>query len=149
MPVHATKTGVVLIAGLSEAKVSSYGAHLCASLAPSVTYLLARADQQLASTDSWTIDGEEQIFLSSAVESLTGPAAIRGGIPICFPGQHRSDPINRWARTADYVARSLRTAAQRRAVHAVEAAWICEDQPMGLQGRRRQRRFRRRSVRCV
>ncbi|KAA1139135.1 hypothetical protein PGTUg99_036479 [Puccinia graminis f. sp. tritici] len=33
---------------------------------------------------SWKVEGKEQLFLSSA-SSISGPAAIRGGIPICFP----------------------------------------------------------------
>lgn len=85
MPVHETKNGgVVLIAGQSEAKVSHFGAHVCTLLVAPPS--LPASDDSIATADSWTIEGEEQLFLSSAVESLNGPAAIRGGIPICFPG---------------------------------------------------------------
>lgn len=62
MPVIRNESDVVIRVSKSQAKIALHGAHVY----------------------SWTIDEEEQLFLSSAT-SITGPAAIRGGIPICFP----------------------------------------------------------------
>ncbi|KAG0149488.1 hypothetical protein CROQUDRAFT_653566 [Cronartium quercuum f. sp. fusiforme G11] len=62
MPVFETKSDIVITTERSQAKIALHGAHVY----------------------SWTVEDEEQLFLSSAT-SITGPAAIRGGIPICFP----------------------------------------------------------------
>ncbi|KAH9815118.1 galactose mutarotase-like domain-containing protein [Melampsora americana] len=62
MPILRNEADVVIRVSKSQAKIALHGAHVY----------------------SWTIDDVEQLFLSSAT-SITGPAAIRGGIPICFP----------------------------------------------------------------
>ncbi|CAH7689806.1 galactose mutarotase-like domain-containing protein [Phakopsora pachyrhizi] len=62
MPFSVTDTDVVIEIEGSTAKIALHGAHVY----------------------SWSTAGEERLFLSSAT-SITGPAAIRGGIPICFP----------------------------------------------------------------
>ena len=62
MPVSQNEVNITLKTGSSVATIALLG----------------------ASVHSWTEDGEERLFTSS-LSSLSGPKAIRGGIPICFP----------------------------------------------------------------
>jgi len=62
MGILQTDSSVTIKTSSAQAEIAFHGAHVY----------------------SWKIDGQEQLFLSSA-SSITGPAAIRGGIPICFP----------------------------------------------------------------
>ncbi|KNF00754.1 hypothetical protein PSTG_05893 [Puccinia striiformis f. sp. tritici PST-78] len=57
-----TESSVTIKTSTAQAEIALHGAHVY----------------------SWKVEGLEQLFLSSA-SSISGPAAIRGGIPICFP----------------------------------------------------------------
>ena len=55
-----------------------------------------------ATITSWTVDGVENIFVSSKA-ILDGSKAIRGGIPVCFPsfGPWEFGPQHGFARSSD------------------------------------------------
>jgi len=62
MAVEKTNAAITIKTSNARAEIALHGAHVY----------------------SWKIGDDEQLFLSSA-SSISGPAAIRGGIPICFP----------------------------------------------------------------
>lgn len=62
MSLLKTDSSITIQTAAAQAEIAFHGAHIY----------------------SWKVDGQEQLFLSSA-SSISGPAAIRGGIPICFP----------------------------------------------------------------
>ncbi|OAV89167.1 hypothetical protein PTTG_06901 [Puccinia triticina 1-1 BBBD Race 1] len=57
-----TQSSIIIQTSLAHVAIALHGAHVY----------------------SWKVQGQDQLFLSSA-SSISGPAAIRGGIPICFP----------------------------------------------------------------
>ncbi|PLW29884.1 hypothetical protein PCASD_16600 [Puccinia coronata f. sp. avenae] len=62
MSLLKTDSSITIKTAAAQAEIAFHGAHIY----------------------SWKVAGQEQLFLSSA-SSISGPAAIRGGIPICFP----------------------------------------------------------------
>ncbi|KAI9619853.1 hypothetical protein KEM48_008467 [Puccinia striiformis f. sp. tritici PST-130] len=74
-----TESSVTIKTSTAQAEIALHGAHVY----------------------SWKVEGLEQLFLSSA-SSISGPAAIRGGIPICFPEPYLSLKQHGFARNTTW-----------------------------------------------